>query len=160
MRLSPYAILLAALPVFAQAPRIAADPRIELLSIVFHLAGNSEYNQCRVTGYCEDLDNYFTPFKDDAAVRTARELRESRGISYDAVMSMAIHLKDVETLSERVPFDAPESRLEKRWQPADARRFVAALRQFVEHSKFREFVQARSALYDTAGSRLRTLVES
>src|SRR5436305_840263 len=116
MRVSLFTLLLAAYPGVAQMPRTSVDPRVELLSIVFHLAGNSEYNQCRVSAYCEDIDKYFTPYKDDAAIRIARELRASRGISYDAVMSMAIHLRDVETLSERVSLDAPDTRLEKRWQ--------------------------------------------
>src|SRR5579871_4760335 len=96
--------LLAVCPAFAQPPRIATDPRIVLLSIVFHLAGNPEYNQCRVKSYCEAVDQYFAPFKDDEAIRLARELNERSGINYDAVMSMAIHIKDVETLAERLPF--------------------------------------------------------
>jgi hypothetical protein len=154
------AILLAAIPGVAQPTRIGSDPRIELLSIVFHLAGNPEYNQCRVPAYCDAVDQYFAPFQNDGAIRIARELREKNGISYDAVMSMAIHLKDVETLAERVPFDSPESRLEKRWTVADARRFLAALRQFVVHAKFREFTEAHRELYETTGARLRSLVES
>jgi hypothetical protein len=154
------AILLTALPGLAQPTRIAFDPRIELLSIVFHMAGNPEYNQCRVPDYCDAVDRYFAPFQGDDAIRVARELKEKNGISYDAVMSMAIHLKDVDTLAERVPFDSPESRLEKRWKATDARRFLAALRQFVVHAKFREFVEAHRELYETTGASLRRLVES
>ena len=133
---------MATLPVFAQPARIAADPRIVLLSIVFRLAGNREYNQCRVPSYCEDVDKYFAPFKGHEAIRLARELNQKPGINYDAVMSKAIHIKNVDHLAEGLPLDATDSRLEKRWQPADARRFLAALRQFVEHSKFREFLTA------------------
>jgi len=160
MPLRPLALLLACLPALAQPPRIAADPRIELLSIVFHLAGNPEYNQCRVPAYCESVDRYFAPFKGDEAIRVAREWSEKYGISYDAVMSMAIHIKDVETVAERIPFDAPDTRLEKRWRAADARRFLAALRQFVDHAKFRQFLDSHRTLYETTGARLRSLVES
>jgi hypothetical protein len=160
MRLSSLALLLAVLPALAQPARIAVDPRIELLSIVFHLAGSSEYNQCRVPAYCEDVDQYFAPFKDDEAIRIAREVREKSSVSYDAVMSMAIHVKDVATLDERVPFDSPDSRLDERWRVGDARRFLAALRQFVIHAKFSEFITAHRELYELAGTRLRTLVES
>jgi hypothetical protein len=151
----PLAHLLAALPALAQPARISTDPRIELLSIVFHLAGNSEYNQCRLPGYCADLDKYFAPFKDDEAVRMARELNQKSGINYDAVMSMAIHIKDVDTVAQRVPFEE-----KGRWRPDDARRFLVALRGFVERSKFRLFVEAHAALYETTGARLRALVES
>jgi hypothetical protein len=160
MRTPLAAILLTVLPAIGQPARISSDPRIELLSIVFHLAGNPEYNQCRVPAYCDAIDRYFEPFQNHDAIRMARELREKSGISYDAVMSMAIHLKSVDTLAEQVPFDSPESRLDQRWMPADARRFVAALRQFVVQAKFREFVEAHRDLYETTGARLRSLVES
>jgi hypothetical protein len=156
-------ILLAALsgahPVGAQ-PRIAADPRIELLSIIFHLAGNPEYNQCRVPTYCADVDEYFAPFKDDEAITLTRELNEKRGINYDAVMSFAIHVKDTQSMAERIPFDSPSSRLEKRWNAADARRFLASLHRFVVRSKFQQFVDAHATLYDNTGARMRSLVES
>jgi len=160
MRLSTLAFFLAGFPAFAQPARIASDPRIELLSITFHLAGNSEYNQCRVPAYCEDVDRYFASFKNDDAIRIAREVTEKNSVSYDAVMSLAININNVETLAERLPFDSPESRLDKRWTVVDARRFLAALRQFVVHSKFREFIETHRDLYELTGARLRTLVES
>ena len=109
-------LLLAALPAFGQPAQIGFDPRIELLSIVFHLAGNPEYNQCKLTSYCQDVDTYFKPFKEHEAIRLARDLNAKSDINYDAVMSMAIHIKDVESLAERVPIDSPGTRLEKRWR--------------------------------------------
>ncbi|PYT21565.1 MAG: hypothetical protein DMG57_38275 [Acidobacteria bacterium] len=151
--------LILALPLFAQ-PRIAVDPRIELFSIVFHLAGNPEYNQCCATAYCYEVDRYFAPFKDDEAIRLASELNEKDGINYDAVMSMAIHLKDAETLSQRAPLDAPGSRLDARWAKADRSRFLEAMRRFVDHSKFRAFLDAHTALYEKTGAALRSVVES
>ena len=35
----------------AQAPRINVDPRIELMVIIFKLAGSSEFNQSRFQPY-------------------------------------------------------------------------------------------------------------
>src|SRR5436309_10571183 len=35
------------------------DPRVELLSIVFRLAGNSEYNMSPLKTYTADIDSYF-----------------------------------------------------------------------------------------------------
>ena len=91
--------------------------------------------------YCDEIDRYFAPF-------------------FDAVMSMAVHVKDVATLAERVPFDAPDSKLDKRRRPADARRFLAALRRFEERSRFQIFLDSHAAFYQATGTRLRTLVES
>jgi hypothetical protein len=153
-------LLLAALPALAQPARIATDPRIELLSIVFHLAGNNEYNQCHLPPYCADVDQYFAPFKDDETVRLARELNETRGINYDAVMTFAIYIKDVDSLAERVPFDGPHISLKERWRTEDAQRFAASLRGFVARTKFRQFLDNHAAIYETTTTRLRKLVDS
>jgi len=149
--------LILALPLLAQPRRIAVDPRIELFSIVFHLAGNPEYNQCRVTAYCHEVDRYFAPFKNDEAIRLASEFREKYGISFDAVMSMAIHVKDAETL---VPLDGPGARLDARWANVDRARFLEAMRRFVNHSNFRAFLDAHTALYEKTAAALRSVVES
>ena len=42
-------VFLIAVPAAAQAPRIAVDPRVELFSVIFRLAGNSEYNRRTTT---------------------------------------------------------------------------------------------------------------
>jgi hypothetical protein len=38
---------------------VAVDPRVELLSIIFRLAGNQEYNRGAVASYNEDVDRWF-----------------------------------------------------------------------------------------------------
>src|SRR5262249_1702982 len=43
---------------------VTVDPRVELLSIIFHLAGNPEYNQAQVRSYADDVTTHFGPFKD------------------------------------------------------------------------------------------------
>lgn len=84
-------------------------------------------------------------------------MRKNDGVSYDAVMSMAVHVKDVETLAERVPFDR-ESSLDPRWHGARSRRFLDAARKFVADTKFLEFISARKPLYDFTNARLRAFV--
>ncbi len=41
---------------------------MELLSIVFRLAGNDEYNMNLLPAYTEDVDRYFAPYKEHPAV--------------------------------------------------------------------------------------------
>src|SRR5271157_6324980 len=89
----------------AQSDRFGTDPRVELMSIIFRLAGNEEYTQGRVPAYITAIDSHFARFHDHEAVRLARELRETDGVSFDAVMNMAVHVTDAESLAERVPFD-------------------------------------------------------
>ena len=82
--------------------RFGVDPRVELMSIIFRLAGNNEYTQGRIPAYNTAIDGDFAPFRNHEAVRLARRLRDNDGVSYDAVMNMAVHVKDVESLAEHI----------------------------------------------------------
>lgn len=139
--------------------RIGVDPRVELMSILFRLAGNPEYNQGRVPRYDAAIDAHFASFRNHPAIQLARTLRETHGVSFDAVMSLAIHVEDATTLKERVPLDRPGVALDARWRGAEARKFLEAARRFVAESRFREFVRSQQTLYDLTRERLRALVE-
>src|ERR1019366_10082645 len=77
-------------PGSAHSLRVVVDPRVELMSLIFRLAGNREYNMAKVKSYAEDADKQFEKFRNHAVVKLAQELRRTRGVSYDAVMSMAV----------------------------------------------------------------------
>ena len=134
---------------------VRIDPRVELMSIIFRLAGNPEYRRAPECAYVRDVDAHFGTFADHAVVRMAKLLRDSSGVSYDAVMSMAVHLEDVADLKKRVPFEPRPERLDARWSPEAARQFLTLARQFVEDSKFDEFIAARRGLYDESAARMR-----
>lgn len=138
---------------------VRADPRVELLSLVFRLAGNPEYTRGQVASYAKDADEHFDVVKDHAVVRLARRLRAERGVSFDAVMAMAVHVDDAAKLGERVPFDPRPATLDARWQPDDARAFLAALTKFSEESSFDEFVKRHDALYRMAETRLAKVLD-
>jgi len=153
-------LLYPAAGVLAQAYRIGVDPRVELLSIVFRLAGNNEYTQGRVPSYLEAIDRHFGPYRDHKAIQIARELVQTDGVSFEAAMSLAVHLEDVQALSERIPFDHPDAGLDGRWHGVKARSFVEALRNFVADTNFTEFLRSQQALYDVTNTRLRTFVDT
>ncbi len=153
------AVLLPALPQAATSQPAAlvarVDPRVELMSIIFRLAGHPEYNMPNSqSAYSTAVEEQFGGFRDHAVVKLARELRARRGVSYDAVMSMAVHLTDTRELKERVPFDLPPARLDQRWHAAEAREFLERAREFVAESKFNDFCTAQRKLYSAAGKRL------
>lgn len=138
-----------------QAPVTSVDHRVELMTIVFRLAGNSEYNQCRLPRYAEAIDAWFAPNRDHQAIQLARQARSSSGVSYDAVMSMAIHLTAADDPRERFPFDDSASSLESRWRGAQhGRPFVQALQSFVRDARVSEFFASQRELYDSANARL------
>lgn len=144
------------LPVAAQAPRIGVDRRVELLAIIFKLAGNPEFNQNRFQPYHTDIERHFGAFRDHETVALARTLREQHGTGFSRVMSIAIRVTDPPELAERVPFDSLAG-----WPapPTKMRRFVEAARRFAVDSRADAFFEAHRALYDSANVRFRRPVE-
>jgi hypothetical protein len=148
-----------AVPSSAHSLRVVVDPRVELLSLIFRLAGNPEYNMARVTSYAEDTEKQFGKFRSHAVVSLARELRGTHGISYDAVMSLAVHLTDAERLQLKLPLQPWPEGLDRRWTAPEVSKFLAAARQFVKDSSFQEFVEQHRPLYQTTVARMQTLME-
>ena len=135
------------------------DPRVELLSIIFYLAGNPEYGKGKVASYKEDVDRHLGPFREHSVVQLARQLRRTRGVSYDACMSMAVHVDGVDALEERISFDDSGKHLDARWRVDEARRFLAATREFVKESSFNAFFERHQKLYRTTESRMRAVLQ-
>lgn len=127
---------------------VGVDPRIELVSIIFRLAGNSEYNQCRIASYDHDLKTYFASWQNHACVVLARSLREKYGVSYDAPMSLAVRLPALDQWREGAPptLTTPKG-LDGRWRPEDVKEFLARLQAFRADSHFNEFFKQHEALF-------------
>ena len=77
----------------SQKVRSTVDRRVELLSIVFRLAGNPEYNMKFAKNYISDIDTYFDPFKMDPLIGFAKELAKEKNMGFSKVMFLAVHLK-------------------------------------------------------------------
>jgi len=134
----------------AQEWRAGTDPRIEMMSILFRLAGNSEYHQCRIPAYDKAIETYFVRYQNHQAVELARSLRTG----FEGPMKMAVYLRDPDSLAELVPFDRAHLHLYEGWDPVKARNFLAAARQFCVDSKFADFVKSQQALYHNVDVRL------
>jgi len=146
-------------PDSAHSLRVVVDPRVELLSLIFRLAGNREYNMARVESYAEDAEKQFGKFRGNAVVNLAQELRNTQGVSYDAVMSMAIHLTDADHLKLKLPLEPWPDGLDKRWTAPDATNFLATAQRFVKDSSFQEFIEQHRPLYQTTVARMQTLLD-
>ena len=143
----------------AHSLRVEVDPRVELMSLIFRLAGNPEYSEGRVKSYAEDAEKQFGSFRGHAVVKLARKLHDTHGVSYDAVMSMAIHLTDAEHVQLRLPLKPWPEGLDNRWRAPDVRKFLAAAQQFVKDSSFKEFIEQHHPLYETTEARMQKLIE-
>ena len=71
---------------------ISVDRRVELIGIVFRLAGNPEYKQCRIRSYATDIERHFCDFDRHPVVEMATRLRNTRRMSCDGPMSLAVHI--------------------------------------------------------------------
>lgn len=138
--------------------RVVVDPRAELFSIIFHLAGNPEYNMGYVKTYVRDVDEHFGAYDHHAVVELARRLRQTQGIGFDACMILAVHVTDAYTLKEKVPLDPLPEGFGSRWSTSSARKFLECARQFVKDTRFKEFIQSHQPLYQIAVSRIQELL--
>ncbi|SPE39287.1 exported hypothetical protein [Candidatus Sulfopaludibacter sp. SbA3] len=150
----PAALLCAAVAANAQEWRSGIDSRIELMSILFRLAGNREYHQCRVPAYDKAVEKYFAPYRDHEAVQLARSL----AMGFEAPVKLAVYLRDTESLEERVPFVRPGVHLYPAWDPARVRVFLAAARRFAAETNFQGFLRSQQPLYDATNARLQAFL--
>jgi Domain of unknown function (DUF4932) len=61
-------------------PNPVVDKRVELLSIVFRLAGSAEYNAEDNRKYVQKIHAHFDRFQNLPLITYARQLRDSSGI--------------------------------------------------------------------------------
>jgi len=140
--------------------KVTIDPRVELMSVVFHLAGNPEYNKCKSKPYMGNLNEHFAGHRNHPAVKMAKKLRETRGVSYDAVMGMAMHIEDINSCGEIVPFEPRPDTLDGRWRIDEAREFLDNCRDFVKETDFKAFLAKNQSQYNTAVARLQQLIDT
>jgi hypothetical protein len=145
-------------PAPRSVPDVRVDLRVELLSIVFRLAGSPEYTKGGIASYNAAVDAHFAGVKDHDAVKRARRLRATRGVSFDAVAAFAVHLDGIEKLGELVPLEPLSRGLDSRWTPEDAHAFLADLRDFAARGKARDFFESQKDLYAHAASSLQKVL--
>ena len=116
---------------------VSFDERVDLMNVIWRLAGAKEYNQCRILPLTENVDSVFAPFKNHNAVMLAREYYKNYGIAYDAVPSFALHLKKTKrglwTFDEDI-----ESTMDERWTPKIKSDFLSVLNDFYTVSEFQK----------------------
>src|SRR5881275_2939593 len=136
--------------------RIGVDRRVELIAIIFKLAGSGEFSPTHLPQYSADIDRFFGPQRNHEAVTLARGLRDRYGVAQSRVMAIPIRLTDPPELKERVPFDSSGG-----WPapPAETRRFVEAARRFAIDSRANDFFTSHRTLYDSVDGRIRPALE-
>jgi hypothetical protein len=129
------------------AIKIEVDPRVELIGIVFRLAGNYEFNQGRIRSYVRDIERQFGDFDNHPVVKLAARLRSTRRMSCDGPMSLSVYID--RDYRPRKTFEQWPWGLDGRWKKQETAEFLEQLRQFAAETKFNEFYKAHSTLYET-----------
>ncbi len=129
----------------AQNVEVGVNENVELMSILAKLSDYREYSMDVAGEYTDEINAYFGEYKKHSATQFMKEIRANYGISYDAVMSMAVHLEKKDgkfgLINESV------SSLEKRWESVDKEKFLILLNRFYEESQFESFFTAHKPLY-------------
>ena len=125
--------------------KVEVNEPVELMAILARTAGNREYNKDMAGQYTKDTEAWFAPYKQHATVVCFQNLHNQYGISYDAVMSMAIHL-DID--GGRIKFLGEQSDLEKRWKDVDIADFIDKLNTFYTDTRFHDFYEQQRTFYE------------
>ena len=133
---------------------VTVDPRVELFSLLFKLAGNPEYSNPRVRKYDDDIDRHFSAQRSHPAVRLARRLRDEDSVSFDAPMSLAVHVSPPPELKLLVKLDPWPDEIDRRWKAQTVEQFLVEARKFVKDARFMGFFAEHQPLYRQACQRM------
>lgn len=137
---------------------VSVDPRVELMSIIFRLAGNQEYGKCKIPSYNADIDAWFSPFRNHPVVDYARNLSLKRNIRFDAPITLAIHLTEGFDLQERLPLSPLPDGIDDRWTCESLREFLALARQFSRVSDFHCFFGKHLPLFEETAKKAEKII--
>lgn len=121
------------------------DERVELMSIVFRIAGSQSYAKTTVEEYSKQIDQYFGKYKNDDLIDFTKNLIRKNEIAYNAVVSMAMHLK-IENGHIILNQDLDAQLLDERWGK-DTDKFISLLNVFYAKSNFHQFYFEHENLY-------------
>ena len=126
--------------------KVEVSETVELMSILSRTAEFREYCMDMGGKYTEETEKWFSPFKSHSTIAYYQNLRANYGISYDAVMNMAINLA-IE--GNEVKFLADKSSLERRWKEVEIDTFLFKLNQFYADTRFHDFYTQHRSFYET-----------
>ena len=120
---------------------------MDLLSLIWRLAGAPEYNDCKIKTVSESADAFFASMKNHEAVRLASEYR-NRGVSYDAVATYGLFL----LLTDDGPIifnpflDGSDNSNLRRWPGNSKEEMLVALNDFYQKSDFHKWYKSLETL--------------
>jgi hypothetical protein len=150
-------VLMFTLPGFAAiTPQV--DQRVEILSIVARLADYDEYNDELAKVYVERIHTHFDKFSGDSLIHYAVRIRRELGISFDAVMTMAVNLGQKKEIFSLQPNWRKD--IDPRWTNEAATEFVRLLNRFYKTAHAGDFFSSQAAYYEKVRSTFGSVLSS
>jgi hypothetical protein len=121
------------------------DQRVELLAVIFRLAGNPEYNMHFAKNYVADIHTYFDSYSSHPAILFAKQLAADKNIGFSKVMYLAVAMtyKD----GHFALASQSENSLAGKWHQEDAVKLVQLADEFYQATKFETFFKAHHEMY-------------
>jgi len=125
----------------------AVDKRVELLSIVYRLAGSSTYNSQQNSKYVKNIDQYFGRYRNHDLIKYVKNNLIKSGINYDAVAIMAISITQPPKIKGIFPItkDFPGYK----WTKHKAKKFLKLLNSFYYDTNCELFFKQNEKTYKT-----------
>jgi len=140
---------------------VSIDPRVELFSIIYRLAGFLYHGEDRAASHYEtEVENHFGRHREHPAVALAIRLKENYHVDYGVQLSLAVHVDDAANLHLRVPLAPWPETLHERWTPALIDEFLAQARDFATQADFAGFVESQSPFYGETSARAEAALQA
>ena len=123
------------------------DERVELLSIVFRLAGAKEYSSKIFRLYTDKIDKHFSKYKNHELIEFIKKIKKEDPISHDAVMFMAIHIGNPPDFKPLVEFSDSIPDPDQRWKKKNSIKFLELLKKFYKDANCSLFFKNNEDLY-------------
>ena len=119
-------------------PEPCFSETVELMGMLWRLAGSSEYCECQVYSVTSSADEYFATMKNHHAVQLAKEYRQ-QGVCYDAVTGFANQLifnENGTLVFDPDYLEGSNQGFEPRWNEQQRNDMLIAVNDFYEESDF------------------------
>jgi len=138
--------------------QIKVNPTIELFSLIHHFAGDNQYNERLLPEYLEEVDRYFSPFKDHPAVNFAKKCSTQHLINGDAPMALAVTIGPPPALEPRIDLSSLPKDFDPRWDLTLIKDYLKHARSFAIDSRFMEFHNNHNHFHDQAVANLKEML--
>lgn len=125
---------------------------VELMCLIWRLAGAPEFNQCGLSKVNKSVNEYFSSMLNHEAVLLAKDFI-AQNISYDAVTSFGLHLliNADGTISFNPDYlEYDEDSFFLRWSSQQRELMLKAVNDFYKESRFEEWFDSLNPLFSEA----------